>query len=80
MINKNILTFIIFWFLCLSSTDIKGISENSSYFTAVLQYNNSDLMKHLKYAITDSVHLKMLLLILFHYTLSCTLFSCLSDL
>lgn len=25
MINKNILTFIIFCFLCLSSTDIKGI-------------------------------------------------------
>lgn len=28
--------------------------------------NNSDLMKHLEYAITDTVHLNMLLLILFH--------------
>lgn len=28
--------------------------------------NNSDLMTHLEYAITDAVHLNMLLLILFH--------------
>lgn len=28
--------------------------------------NNSNLMKHLEYAITDTVHLNMLLLILFH--------------
>lgn len=53
----------LFWFLCKCTVFIlyvykrNLVSESSSYFIAVLQYNNSDLMKHLKYAITDIVSL-----------------------